>query len=74
MTLAVATGNLIVGVYLYAEVLAGINELDEQRELIAEVVVVLLTHEYFLLFLHQLVQALAFVRAIGHDGLAAADT
>ena len=67
-------GYLIVWVYLYAEVLTGIDELDEQRELIAEVFVVFLTHEPFFLFLHQLVQTLTLVRAVGNDGLIALDT
>ena len=54
--LTVATGYLVIGVYLDAEVLAGIA--DEQSFLLT----------------HQLVEALAFIRAVGDDGLAAANT
>ena len=66
-------GYLVVGVYLYREVLLGIDELDEQRELVAEAFVILLSYEQAFLFTHQLVEALAFLRTVGDDGLVAVD-
>ena len=72
--LTVAAGDLIIGVYLDAEVLTGIDELDEQWELIAKALIVLLSDEQSFLLTHQLVEALAFIRAVGDDGLAAANT
>ena len=58
--LAMTMGNLVVGVYLDAQVALGIDELDEQRELVAEALIIVLAHEFFSLFTYQLVEALAF--------------
>ena len=52
MTFAVPAGGLIIGVYLYAQVLVGIDELDKEWELIAEAFVVLLAHKQSLLLVH----------------------
>ena len=71
--IAMTVCNLVVGVDLYREVLLGIDELDEQREFITEALVVLFSDEQSFLFAHQLVETFAFLRAVGHDGLTAAD-
>ena len=52
VTLAVAAGRLFVGVYLYAQVLVGVDELDEEWELVAEAFVVLLAHKPSLLLVY----------------------
>ena len=62
-------GYLVGGVNLYGEILTGINELDEQGELIAKALVVFLADELLFLFPYQLVEALALVRSRRHDGL-----
>ena len=54
--LAVALGYLVVGVYLDAQVLVGIDKLDEQRKLVAEALVVRRPQQSSLLLEHQLVQ------------------
>ena len=47
-------GQLIVGMNLYAEVLARVDELDEQRELIAEALIDLITYEQPLVLVDEL--------------------
>ena len=37
--------GVVVGVYLYGELFVCVDELDEQREYVAEPVVVLFSHE-----------------------------
>ena len=66
--------NLVCRVYLDAEVLAGVDELDEQGELIAKTLVVFLANELVLHFANELVEAFALLLAIGYDGLVVLDT
>jgi hypothetical protein len=66
-------GRLVVRMYLDAEILACINELDKQGELVAEALIVLFAYETPFLFAYQLVKTLAFVFAVGHNGLVAFD-
>ena len=56
---------------LYREVLTCIDKLDEQRELIAEALVVLLTYEFLLQFGNNLIEFLAGKLAIGNHCLIA---
>ena len=42
--------GFVVGVNLYGEVLMSVDELDEQRKLVAEALIVLLPHQGALLF------------------------
>ena len=62
-----AVGNLIGGMYLNGQILAGINKFDEQRELITETTVVFFTDEMSFQFSHQLVEALALVLAVADN-------
>ena len=62
-------GNLVGGVYLYGQILTCIDKLDEQRELIAEALVVGLAHELFLQFGNGFVEAFSFQRTFFHDRL-----
>ena len=47
-------GQLVVGVYLYGEVLARVDELDEQRKLVAILLIHLLTDEQTLVLVDEL--------------------
>ena len=69
--LALTLGYLVGRMNLYREVLTCIDKLDEQRELIAEALVVLLTYEFLLLFSNNLVELLASELAIGYYSLIA---
>ena len=60
---------LVIGMHLDAEVLTGIDKLNQQGELVAEALIVLLSYQLFTILAHQLVQALALVGTVGHDGL-----
>ena len=64
--LALTLGNLVGRMNLNREVLTCIDKLDEQRELIAEALVVLLTHEFLFLFGNNLIELLAGELAIGY--------
>ena len=64
---------LVVRMYLNAEILTGVDKLDEQGKLIAKVLVVVLTNKFLLLFTNQLVKALALVLTCCHNGLTAVD-
>ena len=68
-TLTLTMGNLVCRMHLDGEILTGIDELDQQRELIAEALVVLLTYQEFLLFSDKLVQAHTLKGAVGHNRL-----
>ena len=61
--------DLVCRVYLDAKILTGIDKLDEQGELIAEALVVLLTDKTTLLFAYKLVQALTLFFPVSNDSL-----
>ena len=61
------------GVHLYAQVLVRVDELDEQRKLVAEALVVFFPDQVGLQFGHQLVERLALVLARSDDGLVILD-
>ena len=69
--LAMPAGNLVIGVYLYGEVLMGVYELYEQRELVAEALIVLLPHELFLESGHQRIERHTLIFTLGNNRLAA---
>lgn len=71
---SVAAGCLVVGVYLYGEVVAGVDKLEEQRELVAVALVDAAAHELFLQHGDEPVERHAAVGTFGHDGLIALDT
>jgi hypothetical protein len=73
MGLAVSLSDFVVRVYLDGEVLTCVNELDKQGKLVAEALIVLFAYETSFLFAYQLVKTLAFVFAVGHNGLVAFD-
>ena len=64
-------GYFVVGVYLDAQVLMGVDELDEQRKLAAEALVVRLSHERWAQCGHYFVERLAVEGTSADDGLAA---
>lgn len=66
--------HLIVGVNLDREILAGIDELDEQGELITKPLVVLLADKLTFQFADELVKAFALMWTIGNDRLLVFDT
>ena len=53
--LSLAAGSLVRGMYLDAQVSVGIDELDEQRKLIAKALEISLAKESRLFFMHQVV-------------------
>ena len=63
--------QLIVGVYLYGKVVAGIDELDEQREGVSKTAVIVFSHQIGLVGLEQFGKALAGIGTYGHDGVVA---
>ena len=69
--LALTLGYLVGGMNLYREVLTGINKLDEQWELVAKTLVVVLAYEFLLKFGNNLVELLACILAIGNNSLVA---
>ena len=68
-TLALTVSYLVRRMYLNRQILTGIDEFDQQRELIAKALVVLLAYQEFLLSYDKLIQAHALKRAIGHNRL-----
>ena len=62
---------LFIGMHLNRQVALGVDELDEQRELIAEAAVIVGSQKALALLAHQLVERLALVLALAHHGLAA---
>ena len=63
--------NLVGGVHLYGEVAVRIDELDEQREAVAEAQVVFASHELIAQAVYKLRQRNTLVGPFGHDALAA---
>ena len=59
--------------YLYGEVVAGVNKLEEQRELVAVALVDAAAHELLLQRGDEPVEGHATVGTFGHDGLKALD-
>ena len=55
--------------HLNGQVVAGIDELDEQRELVAKALVVGLAHQSLLLLCHEVVKVATCVRATTDNGL-----
>ena len=66
-----SVGNLVGGVHLYGEVVACIDELDEQRELVAEALVVGFAHQRFLLLGDEFVETTACIGPFADDGFVA---
>ena len=63
--------NLIGGMHLNGEVVTGINELDEQRELIAKALVVGTADELFFQFGHEVVELSPCIGTFADDSLIA---
>ena len=62
-------GQLIVGMNLYAEVLARVDELDEQRELIAEALIDLITYEQPLVLVDEHGEGQSYIHIINQSTL-----
>jgi hypothetical protein len=68
------TGCLVIRMHLNGEIPTGVNELDQQGELITETCVVILSHETTFLLSYQLIQRLTVVRTAIDNGLVVLDT
>src|SRR3712207_6906941 len=66
---ALFLGYFVRGMYLDGEVTACVDELDEQRELVAEALVVVSSYEFILLLGHDFIELHAFELAVFHDCL-----
>jgi len=64
MFLSMVPSNLVIRVNLYAQVLTGINKLDQQGKLITKPLIVGLTDQPSLLFPDQLVQPLSVAQCL----------
>ena len=62
-------GQLVVGMYLYGEVLARVDELDQQRKLIAVLLVDLLADEQSLVFVDEFGERQAHVNIVNQTAL-----
>ena len=62
-------GQLIVGMNLHREVLARVDELDEQRELIAEALIDFITHEQPLVLVDELGEGQSYIHIINQSTL-----
>ena len=62
-------GQLIVGMNLYAEVLARVDELDEQRELIAEALIDFITYKQPLVLVDELGEGQSYIHIINQSTL-----
>jgi hypothetical protein len=61
-------GQRIVGVYLDGKIVASVNELDKEREVIAETFVVFFSQQGSFVFLDQLAECLACIRSGRYNG------
>ncbi len=68
------TSQLIVRMHLDRKILAGIDKLDQQRELLAKTGIVGLAHELLPLAHEQLTECKATIGSLGHDRLVARKT
>ena len=60
-------GYLVGGMHLNGQVLARIDELDEQGELVAEALVVVFSYQFLFHLCHQLVQFSARTGTLAHQ-------
>ena len=59
-------GVFIIRVHLDREVIYGVNKLHQQRELVSEGFIYLLSHQFVHIDLQQILQGIAGMRAIGY--------
>ena len=59
-------GNLLVGVHLQRQILTGIDELHQQREVVAKAAVNLLAHQLATVATNQLRKAFSLIGTLGH--------
>ncbi len=68
-----ASGELVVGVDLQGEVAGGVDDLDEQRECIAESLVDVAAYEVGSVLLDHLGEGQAGIGSVDYNGLVASD-